>query len=201
MSYVKENLTRGERIIYTTNLHWIIFVESVFIISTGLLFSYLGVRYQSNIGSTFTTWIEYLSMAILAFGGVKFLLELIRHNTSEFAVTNERIIIKVGVLQRKSLAMHLNKIESIEIDQSIAGRIFGFGAISITGTGNADSNFDLIKNPSKLRQKMQWIAESDDEEVEALHPKKPHESPTNKPQTQDLAVHKSTSTRRRRRRR
>jgi uncharacterized membrane protein YdbT with pleckstrin-like domain len=201
MSYVKESLTKGERIIYTTNLHWIIFMESLSIIIIGLFISYLGVIYEAILGS-FKTWLEYIALAVLVVGGVKFLLELIRHNTSEFAVTTERVVIKVGVIQRKSLAMHLTKIESIEINQSIIGRIFGFGSISITGTGNAESDFDLLRNPNKFREKMQWIAASDDNEIEAVHP-----NPATQRQRQSQAkaqenvVHRSSTTRRRRRRR
>lgn len=197
MSYVKENLTRGERIIHTTNLHWIIFFESFSIILTGLFFTYLGVQYSNTLG-TLAYWVEYMSFFILCFGGVKFLAELLRFTSSEFAVTSERVIIKTGILERKSLAMHLNKIESIEIEQSLTGRVFGFGSIIITGTGNAESRFDLLKGPSKFRQQMQWIAETDgndDDEAEIPGPARVHPHQSLNP------MHKSSTTRRRRRRR
>ncbi len=197
MSYVKENLTRGERLIHTTTLHWVIFFESFSIIFTGLFFTYLGVEYSTQLGSL-SYWVEYLSFFVLCFGGIKFLAELLRYSSSEFAVTSERVIIKTGILERKSLAMHLNKIESIEIEQSLTGRILGFGSIIITGTGNAESKFVLLKDPSKFRQQMQWIAESDgddDEEAQLPGPSKvqPHHSIN--------PMHKSSTTRRRRRRR
>ena len=133
MSYAKNNLSINEKVIYSTRLHWIIFIESASLLTIGLIVSYVGFH----------------------FSGVKFLIEFSRLRSSEFVVTTKRVIIKVGVLQRKSLSMPLNKIESIEVDQSVMGRILNFGSINITGTGTAASRFDLINNPSMFRRKMQ----------------------------------------------
>ncbi|NJO03963.1 MAG: PH domain-containing protein [Bacteroidia bacterium] len=163
MSYIKENLSKGERVIYTTTLHWVLFLESVSILLTGLVISFLGARYKDVLGST-TYIVQYLALFVLIFGGIKFLLELIRHRTSEFVVTTERVLIKVGVIHRSSTSMPLSKIESVEIDQSIIGRLFGFGSIHITGTGTAESKFDLISDPHKFRRKMLLASNSATEE-------------------------------------
>ncbi|NJL13107.1 MAG: PH domain-containing protein [Microscillaceae bacterium] len=166
MSYVKENLARGERVVHTTHLHWVLFLESLSIVGLGLFISYLGYSYRQALGS-FNFVIDYIAMAVLIFGGGKFLIEFIRHQSSEFAVTTRRIIIKVGVLQRKSVSMPLSKIESIEIDQSILGRLLGFGSINITGTGTAESKFDLLNNPGEFRRKMQLVSEGEGQVEEA----------------------------------
>lgn len=165
MSYARESLFRGEKIIYRTSLHWIIFIESFSILAIGLLVSFYSERYRSFLGG-FKEIADYLSLIILIFGGVKFLLEFIRLRTSEFAVTTDRIMIKVGVLKRTSTSMPLSKIESIEIDQTILGRMMNFGSLHITGTGTAESKFDLIANPHKFRRKIQLATgESSDEDI------------------------------------
>ncbi len=148
---------RRERRIYSTSLHWVIFSESIGILLLGFFISFLGARYREFLGSM-TMIIEYLSLFVLIFGGGKFLIELIRLRTSEFLITSDRVIIKVGVIQRSSTSMPLSKIESIEIDQSILGRLLGFGSIQITGTGTAESKFDYLNNPHKFRRKMQLIS-------------------------------------------
>lgn len=148
MGYAKDNLSKGERIIYTTNLHWVIFVESVVILLTGFLIIFLAYEYKAY-------YIDYLSYGVLLFGGFRFFMQVIRHRSSEFAVTTGRVIIKVGVIKQSSLAMPLSKVESIEIDQNILGQMLGYGTINITGTGSAESKFELITNPAKFRRKMQ----------------------------------------------
>ena len=165
MSYARENLFRGERIIYRTSLHWVIFIESFSILTLGLIITFYTERNRDFLGSS-VSFIEYMYMGIFIFGGIKFLLEFIRLRTSEFVVTTDRTMIKVGVLKRTSTSMPLSKIESIEIDQTIIGRLFNFGSIHITGTGTAESKFDYLSNPHKFRRKIQLASgEGSDDDI------------------------------------
>lgn len=165
MSLTKENLFKGERIVYTTSLHWIIFAESIGYLLLGLVILYYRSKYIEFLGSV-STLISYLSYAVIFFGLFRFLLELIRLRSSVFVVSTQRIIIRVGVLKRTSTAMPLSKIESIEIDQTILGRMLDYGSIHITGTGTAESKFDLINNPYRFRRKID-IAAGSGKEIEA----------------------------------
>lgn len=172
-SSTKSHLNKGERIVYNTSLHWVGFIEPVSVVIIGLLFLYLSYHYREIIGEG-SKYLEYISLGVLLYGGIKFMIEMVKHNASEFVVTTERVIIKVGVLKRSSLAMPLSKIESIEIDQSIMGRILNFGTIQITGTGTAESMFHHLSNPAKFRQKMQLASGSADEatkEAEMTNPR------------------------------
>lgn len=163
MSFAKDNLAKGERIIYKTSLHWIVFLESGFILLTGLAIFYLGQSNSKSLGEA-VVYIDYLAYIILAYGVIKFMIEFILHSSSEFVVTTSRILIKVGVLKQTSLAMPLSKVESIEVVQSILGQIFGFGTIHITGTGTATSKFDLISHPVTFRRKMQLASNTGPDE-------------------------------------
>lgn len=122
-SYVKNNLSKGETIIYETKLHWINFFWSIII-------------------TLLTSGIGFL-LAIPAF---------ITYITSEFSITNKRLMIKVGWLSRKTLELNLTKIESANIDQSILGRILGYGSITIVGTGGTREKFNKINSPLLFRK-------------------------------------------------
>jgi uncharacterized membrane protein YdbT with pleckstrin-like domain len=79
----------------------------------------------------------------------------IRRRSSEFAVTNKRVIIKLGVLTTRSMELLLSKIEGITVTQSIMGRMFGFGEIIVTGSGGTQEPFDNIQAPLDFRQAVQ----------------------------------------------
>jgi len=83
------------------------------------------------------------------------ILPLIDRWTSEFAITNKRVIMKVGLIRRKALEMNLSKVESVNVDQSIPGRILGYGAITIIGTGGTRESFRGISKPLEFRRVFQ----------------------------------------------
>ena len=79
-------------------------------------------------------WILYfnhLIPSIITLGIYPYLIS----KFSEFGITNKRLIIKTGILSRKTLELNLSKIESVNVNQSIFGRILGYGSIGVIGTG------------------------------------------------------------------
>jgi len=82
---------------------------------------------------------------------------LIRKKTSEFVITNKRVIMKTGLISRKTFEMNLQKIESVNVDQSIAGRILGYGTVTIIGTGGSKESFEDIAAPLLFRRKFQEL--------------------------------------------
>lgn len=87
-----------------------------------------------------------------------FISPIIDQWTSEFAITNKRVIIKTGLIARKTLEMNLSKIESVNVNQSILGRILGFGDLIIIGTGGTKESFKMIKKPLSFRKRFQEIS-------------------------------------------
>ena len=83
------------------------------------------------------------------------LLPLIKQSTSEFVITGKCIIIKTGFISRNTLEMNLTKIESVNVDQGILGRILGYGTITIIGTGGTRESFHDISKPLLFRRKFQ----------------------------------------------
>ena len=82
---------------------------------------------------------------------------MIQQATSEFAITTKRIIIKVGLIARRTLEMNLNKIETVNVDQSILGRILNYGSITVIGTGGTREVFNNIARPMEFRKAFQEI--------------------------------------------
>lgn len=95
-------------------------------------------------------WITFISLKGLF---TLFIAPLIAYLTSEFAITNKRIIIKTGFISRNTFEMNLSKIESINVNQSIPARILGYGTIVIMGTGSTREPFDRIKDPMTFRKR------------------------------------------------
>jgi uncharacterized membrane protein YdbT with pleckstrin-like domain len=100
-------------------------------------------------------WIIFISFRALF---SLFILPILDKWTDEFAITNKRIIVKTGLIQRHTLEMNLSKIESVNVDQSIMGRILGYGTITIIGTGGTRESFPNIQRPMEFRKMFQEVA-------------------------------------------
>ena len=99
-------------------------------------------------------WIIFLNLRALF---TLFIAPIFDRWTSEFAITNKRVIIKIGWISRKTVELNLSKIESVNVDQSFWGRIFGFGDIRIIGTGGTREVFLKLAKPLEFRKKFQEL--------------------------------------------
>jgi len=72
---------------------------------------------------------------------------------NELAMTNKRVISKKGFIRRDTSELKLSKLETIEIKQSVLGRILGFGKIICIGTGGSETFIDNIDHPLEFRKK------------------------------------------------
>ncbi len=102
-------------------------------------------------------WIVFVSLRALL---TLFLAPLIQRATSEFAVTNRRVVIKVGLVSRKTVELNLEKVESIGVDQSILGRILDYGTIEVVGTGGTREPFRGIRDPLGFRRAVNEASEA-----------------------------------------
>lgn len=146
MSYIEKNLMSGENVVYQSKLHWVIFLWPVFFILISIPF----FTAEIVIGGIFL-----ILTALLA--GISF---FIKYSTSEFGITNKRVIVKTGLIRRNSLEVLLNKIEGIQVNQGILGRILNYGSITISGTGGTKDPFHGITNPLEFRKKAQEMITS-----------------------------------------
>jgi len=76
---------------------------------------------------------------------------------SEFVITNRRIVIKEGFIARRTFEMNLSKIETVNVDQTVVGRVLNFGSITIIGTGGTKETFHNIRRPMAFRKAFQEL--------------------------------------------
>jgi uncharacterized membrane protein YdbT with pleckstrin-like domain len=142
MGYVDSNLLPNEQVTYRATLHWIIYALPATVLVIALLVALGGGG-----------WIAGLAIGVIGF--VLFLPPWIRSTSSEFAITNKRVLIKVGLVRRHSLELLLQKVEGIGVDQGILGRILGYGTITVSGVGGTKEAFRMISNPLEFRRQVQ----------------------------------------------
>jgi len=143
MSYVSSNLLPNEQVTYWAKLHWIIYALPAAVFAVALFVALLGGH----------GWMAGLALAVIGFALL--LPPWIKSSSSEFAITNKRVLIKVGLVRRHSLELLLQKVEGIGVDQGILGRILGFGTITVSGVGGTKEAFRMIANPLEFRRQVQ----------------------------------------------
>lgn len=143
MSFIEKNLMQNENVVYRTKMHWAVFIRPSIFLFLSLLFSTGG---ESAWGFAF---LFFLASAVDGTG------RLINYKTSEYGITDKRVIIKTGFIKRLSIEVLLGKIEGIIVNQGIFGRIFNYGSIVVGGTGGTKDPFKGIDNPLEFRKKVQ----------------------------------------------
>ncbi|MFZ0819089.1 MAG: PH domain-containing protein [Candidatus Acidiferrales bacterium] len=149
MDYIDRNLVEGEAVLYRTRLHWIVLLKPIFaaaillFVPGGLLLWFKGREMTWEAVGLFA-----LGIIVIAIGSVK-------RNATEMAVTDKRVIIKQGIASRKSLELVLAKVESIVVNESVMGRMLGYGTIVLRGTGGTYETFFEIAHPSEFRNRVQ----------------------------------------------
>ena len=145
MGYVDDHLLPNETVVYTAHLHKLTYFLPV-----------LGALALIGVGA----WAIANDMTVLAI--VSFIAALaplvwahINYTSSEFAVTDKRVIIKTGFVQRRTLETMLGKVEGIGVDQTLFGRLLDYGTITVTGTGGTKEPFKNIAAPLEFRRQVQ----------------------------------------------
>lgn len=144
--YIANNLVRGELAIFKTSLHWWAVVLPVFATAIFVwMFSVMLTANNPELLPATCCW-------TLPFAMLVFIPAYINYRTSEFGVTNRRILIKTGLINRKTLEMNLGKVESFQVYDTLFGRILGFNNLLITGSGGTKQTFRAVKNGKEFRQ-------------------------------------------------
>jgi uncharacterized membrane protein YdbT with pleckstrin-like domain len=146
MSYIEKYLMDSENIIYRTKRHWIVFIWPTLWLVLAIVILTVG----SGVSTSLPFFYFFGLIAVLTG-----LAAYITYSTSEFGVTNMRVIVKVGFIRRNTIEILLSKVESIEVKQGILGRMFGYGTIFVSGTGGTKDPFHKITNPLEFRRKTQ----------------------------------------------
>jgi uncharacterized membrane protein YdbT with pleckstrin-like domain len=150
MGYIEQNLMPGEQVIYRAKLHWIVFLSPIILGLVGVVILLPGLA-NSDMQALGGCGGGIL-LLLAALSGVS---AVISYTTSEFALTNKRVLVKVGFIRRHSLELLLTKVEGVGVDQGILGRMLGYGTIVVTGTGGTKEPFKNIVDPLEFRKRVQ----------------------------------------------
>ena len=146
MSYVKGILQPHEEIKFVGAMHWVRYAPAAAIAALALVIYILG-RGAGN----FQGWFSLAALLALAaaawFGGKAWFENWI----TEIAVTNLRVVYKTGFITRYTAEMNMDKVESVAIDQTLLGRLFGYGTVHVRGVGEGIEHLHQIANPIALR--------------------------------------------------
>jgi membrane protein YdbS with pleckstrin-like domain len=85
--------------------------------------------------------------------GLVFLgIAYVRYKSVELAVTTRRVFVKHGFIRRQTIEMNLSKVESIQVEQGVLGRVFNFGTLIFAGTGTSHAPLAGIADPMGFRR-------------------------------------------------
>jgi uncharacterized membrane protein YdbT with pleckstrin-like domain len=145
MSYVQSVLQPDERVKYITHIHWMIFLPSIGLFILAVLF------YLLALNTSFFPFWAGIAGFLLILGVIAMLSAWFRRATTEIAITDRRIIYKRGFISRRTIEMEMDKVESVDVDQSVMGRILDFGDIIIRGVGVGMEPLKKIGSPIEFR--------------------------------------------------
>ena len=147
-SYVEKVLQPGETVTFKGTIHWLVYLPAIF-------FALFAVAGLGALLAPNSDDIKTLAYALIAFGLVfglpSFVRAWFKRFTTEIAVTERRVIFKHGFVRRQTVEMNMTKVESVDVNQSILGRIFDYGDILVRGTGAGLEPLHMIANPLAFR--------------------------------------------------
>ena len=148
MKYVEQVLQPGETVIYATSLHWLVYLRAIVLLALAVICLIASWKINDPIAIAV---LEVVAGLFCLLALVYALTALIRRATTELAVTDRRVIFKTGIVQRHSIEMNRSKVETVGVDQSILGRLLGYGTIIVRGTGGSFEPIPFIGDPLTFR--------------------------------------------------
>jgi uncharacterized membrane protein YdbT with pleckstrin-like domain len=144
--YIDEILQPGEKVLYSTNAHWIFYLPAIvaWIVTLALAAASVAVPPMAVLGLP--------AAAVIAVVALYFNVRGWFHRlTTETDVTDRRVVHKTGFIKRRTFEIALDKIESVDVEQTILGRIFNYGDVTIMGVGEGKQTISTIASPLAFR--------------------------------------------------
>jgi len=146
--YIDEILQPGEKVLYSTNAHWMFYLPAIgawIIVFALLLLS------RTTVNDNLTMLCLAIA-AVIALAALYWTVRAWFHRlTTETDVTNRRVVHKTGFIWRRTFEMALDKVESVDVNQTIMGRILNYGDVTINGVGEGQERISTIAEPLAFR--------------------------------------------------
>ena len=147
--YIDDILQPGEKVLYSTNAHWVFFGPAILLWILAAIFMVLSGMVPAGSPLIVACWA--LAAIVALFALYKTVTAWFHRWTTETDVTNLRVIHKTGFISRKTFEMSLDKVESVDVTQSVVGRIFDYGDVTIMGVGEGRETITTIASPLAFR--------------------------------------------------
>ena len=145
--YIDDILQPGEKVLYSTNAHWIFYLPAI----GGWVVALAFVVLSRMVADT----PQLLCLSLAAIAAIAALYWTFRawfHRwTTETDVTNLRVVHKTGFIKRRTFEMSLDKVESVDVNQSILGRLLNYGNVTVRGVGEGAETIETIASPLDFR--------------------------------------------------
>ena len=149
MSYVQKVIGPNEDVVYAAQVHWIVLVKGIGHLLIGVAI-YLALLALLPTQETVPLVAVLLLWACI--GLWSFICGVVEMKTTELAVTTKRVIAKRGLIRRETVELFLGRTETILVDQSVLGRLLGYGSISVGGVGGRTAHIRNVINPLGFRR-------------------------------------------------
>ena len=146
--YIDDILQPGEKVLYSTNAHWVFYLPAI-----GAWIVAIALFILSRIASADAmVLLSLVSAAVVAIVALYWTVRAWFHRwTTETDVTNMRVVHKTGFIKRRTFEMALDKVESVDVNQSIMGRLLNYGNVTIMGVGEGRETITTIAAPLEFR--------------------------------------------------
>jgi uncharacterized membrane protein YdbT with pleckstrin-like domain len=165
MSYAEKSLVPGETLLYQTRHHWMVLIGPTIFgfvfgaLAAGLLVEAVSAKNGKGVAAgaspagiegmvVFGVFLLVVAIVMVAYG-------IAKRNATEMAVTNKRVLIKTGMGSRRTLDLMLSRVESIGVEETVFGRMLGYGSVVVRGTGGTPEPFLMIAHPQEFRRAVQ----------------------------------------------
>lgn len=146
MGYIESQLLPNERIVARTARNKVVLLFPMLIATLFAVAALAGLLAQQAVAIVLV-----LLLLAITTGGIAWLV----FRSADFAVTTSRLILKQGLISRRTLELQLNKVEAVNVEQSLLGRILGYGTLEVSGTGGTKEVFSIVNHPDAFRTAVQ----------------------------------------------
>ncbi len=146
--YIDEIVQPGERVLYSTNAHWIFYLPAIAGWIVAAVFLVLSRMIASDVAVLLCLTMAGLAALAALY---KTLTAWFHRFSTETDVTSLRIVHKTGFIKRRTFEIALDKVESVDVDQSILGRVLNYGDVTINGVGEGRETIATIASPLAFR--------------------------------------------------
>jgi uncharacterized membrane protein YdbT with pleckstrin-like domain len=146
MGYLDKVLQPGEKILHRTTLSWTLYLPGFLLLMVAVVaFSFADDLLPTQL------W-AFVLLGVIGLPAVYFIARAwFRRWVTEIAVTNLRVILKRGFIRRHTIEMNMDKVESVDVDQSLLGRLFNYGDITVRGVGAGFEPLHMVDDPLTFR--------------------------------------------------